>query len=428
MDYKEFLNQIVKECNSKADLCRALDKKPTGGNYATIDKIIKNYNLDVSHFKNEPWNKGIKYDCKRYTLDEILIKNSPYLNTNSLKLRLINEGILKAECAVCGCKERLELHHINGDSSDNRLENLQILCINHHYDTENFRNKEGKGRTHLTPNDYILTGEDLRIREEAKLLAKRKGIRIKEAIELINNSPNKSIEDFPKKRTGVKSENISKEIECPICHKIFHQKYPKQKYCSEECVHKAQTKNKPSKEELINKLSELKCNFTQTGKYFGVTDNAVKKWCKSYDMPTQKANVIDYINNLGNDNYIQPIEIKKNRIYNKELIVKIYQEGYSQKDIASYIGCDPSTIRKYLLDSNIEIRKNRIKKIQQYDLEGNPLKIFYGSGEIYKWLRENYNIEAQELGHISDCCNGKIKSAYGYIWKYIEKIPIDEIK
>ena len=76
MDYKDFLNQIVKECNSKADLCRALDKKPTGGNYATIDRIIKKYNLDISHFKNEPWNKGIKYNCKRYTLDEILIKNS----------------------------------------------------------------------------------------------------------------------------------------------------------------------------------------------------------------------------------------------------------------------------------------------------------------------------------------------------------------
>jgi len=297
MDYKEFLKQIVKECHSKADLCRALDKKPTGGNYATIDKIIKYYELDTSHFKNGPWNKGIKYNCKRYTLDEVLIKNSPYLNTNHLKLRLINEGILKAECAVCGRKERLELHHINGDSSDNRLENLQLLCINHHYDTENFRNKEGKGRTHLTLSDYILTDEDLRIREEAKLLAKRKSIRIKEAIELINNSPNKSIEDFPKKRTGIKSENTSKDVECPNCHKIFHQNYPEQIYCSTKCASKAHSHN-ICKEDLLKHIIELNGNLTQIGKVYGITDNAVRKWCDKFGFPRHTKELKEYIKNL----------------------------------------------------------------------------------------------------------------------------------
>ena len=295
MNYKEFLKQVVKECHSKADLCRALDKKPTGGNYATIDKIIKDYELDTSHFKNEPWNKGIKYQCKRYTLDEILVENSPYLNTNHLKLRLINEGILKAECAVCGCKERLELHHINGDSSDNRLENLQILCINHHYDTENFRNKEGKGRVHLTSKDYILEGEDLRIMEEARLLAKRKGIKVKEAFELIKNSPNKSIEDFSKKKSGIR--NLSKDIECPICHKIFHQKRPEQKYCSEECSHKAQTHN-ISKEDLLYHIIKLNGNFTQIGKIYGITDNAIRKWCDKFGFPRHRKELQEYIKSL----------------------------------------------------------------------------------------------------------------------------------
>ena len=294
MNYKEFLEQTVKECNSKADFCRALDKKPTGGNYATIDKIIKDYNLDISHFKSGPWNKGIKYNCKRYTLDEILIKNSPYLNTNHLKLRLINEGILKAECAVCGCKERLELHHINGDSSDNRLKNLQLLCINHHYDTENFRNKEGKGRTHLTPNDYILTEEDLRIREEAKLLAKRKSIRIKEAIELINNSPNKSIEDFPKKKSGY---GHLEDKKCPICNKVFHPRFKEQKYCSKECSNKAQSNN-IDKESLLNTIIELNGNFTQIGKVYNVTDNAIRKWCKKFGFPIHSKELKEYIKTI----------------------------------------------------------------------------------------------------------------------------------
>ena len=145
-------------------------------------------------------------------------------------------------------------------------------------------------------------------------------------------------------------------------------------------------------------------------------------------MPKQKANLIDYLNNLGNDNYTLPIETKKNRTYDKQLMCKIYKEGYSQKEIATYFKCDPSTVRKALKDNNIPIRANAVNKIRQYDLNGNPLLLFYGANEAYKWLRENLNLDANQLNHISDCCNGKCKTAYGYMWKYENKIPIEEIK
>ena len=35
----------------------------------------------------------------------------------------------------------LELHHINGIKTDNRLENLQMLCPNCHALTDNYRGK-----------------------------------------------------------------------------------------------------------------------------------------------------------------------------------------------------------------------------------------------------------------------------------------------
>lgn len=36
----------------------------------------------------------------------------------------------------------------------------------------------------------------------------------------------------------------------------------------------------PSKEEFICKFKELK-SFVSVGKYYGLTDNAIRKWCKN---------------------------------------------------------------------------------------------------------------------------------------------------
>ena len=57
----------------------------------------------------------------------------------------------KYKCEKCGLSEWqgepliCELHHINGDSTDNRIENLIILCPNCHSQTDNFRSKNRKG-------------------------------------------------------------------------------------------------------------------------------------------------------------------------------------------------------------------------------------------------------------------------------------------
>jgi DNA-binding CsgD family transcriptional regulator len=62
----------------------------------------------------------------------------------NLKRRLLGEGLKDARCERCGIGQwrgrplSLELHHINGDGHDNRLENLQLLCPNCHSQTENF--------------------------------------------------------------------------------------------------------------------------------------------------------------------------------------------------------------------------------------------------------------------------------------------------
>ena len=67
---------------------------------------------------------------------------------------------------------------------------------------------------------------------------------------------------------------------CPICGKEVTQK---DKLCK-ECSHiKARKIERPSREALKTLIRNT--SFTQIGKHYGVSDNAVRKWCKYYNLP-----------------------------------------------------------------------------------------------------------------------------------------------
>lgn len=84
-------------------------------------------------------------------------------------------GIKEEKCEVCGYTDSLELHHINGDNCDNRIENLQILCPNCHAKIDTFRGLNIKSKKkHLTPDDYIISEEEHAKHLEEKKIARRK--------------------------------------------------------------------------------------------------------------------------------------------------------------------------------------------------------------------------------------------------------------
>lgn len=142
--------EAIKNSLSYAEVIRKLNLKPAGGNYDTIKRKIKELNLDTSHMTGQLWNKGKHFTRKKDSLKTILTKDSTFISTYKLKNRLLKENIKEYTCENCKLKEwcnkqiPLELHHINGDKHDNRIENLQLLCPNCHALTENYRGKNIK--------------------------------------------------------------------------------------------------------------------------------------------------------------------------------------------------------------------------------------------------------------------------------------------
>lgn len=88
---------------------------------------------------------------------------------------------------------------------------------------------------------------------------------------------------------------IINETYCKICGiKIV----TKNSMCT-DCAHKIQRKvERPEAIQLAKMIIEY--GFSQTGKIFGVSDNAVKKWCKAYGIPHLKRELrLWYKNQFG---------------------------------------------------------------------------------------------------------------------------------
>lgn len=140
--------ETVKNNYSISACLKELGLKPTGGNYKLFHKRLVDLNIDHSHFTGQGHLKGKNHNWtpKRKLEGDILTENSCY-NSKSLRKRLIKEGYKKHICECCNNKKwngkpiPLELDHINGINTDNRLENLRLICPNCHAQTETYRGK-----------------------------------------------------------------------------------------------------------------------------------------------------------------------------------------------------------------------------------------------------------------------------------------------
>ena len=105
---------------------------------------------------------------------------------------------------------------------------------------------------------------------------------------------------------------------------------------------------------------------------------------------------------------------------NRELIIKTYSEVQNIKKTSEICHCDEDSVHNILLNHHItiisqqEVNKKQFGKIiKQYSKQGELLNIFPTINEAVKSI-------GKPISHISQCANGKRKSAYGFIWKFAE--------
>lgn len=158
-------------------------------------------------------------------------------------------------------------------------------------------------------------------------------------------------------------KNKTTKKKCIDCGKEIEYRSTRCKSCATKYykITHPQISNKPSKEGLQQILFENNGNFTKIGKLFGITDNAVRNWCKSYDLPYHSSN-------------------------------------YKKKAELSDENKTPTQSKKIaMLDKNTE----------------EILQIFDSISEAGKYINTN------GTSHISDVAKGRRKTAYGYKWKFL---------
>lgn len=213
------LRDAVKTSVSYNEVLRKLGIPVKGWNSQTVKRRIERYNIDISHFTGHSNRGGVK---PYITADEYIKRCGVNVKSHILLTKLVKEGKKERVCEKCGIKDwnnepiGFHLHHIDGNHSNNDLQNLQVLCPNCHSQTHDYHKPKEKPKYFC-----VVCGRELKTNCASRMCI----------------------------------------------------------YCSAKTRRKIEVR--PPYEILKEEISIN--GYRATGKKYGVSDNAVRRWLKDYE-------------------------------------------------------------------------------------------------------------------------------------------------
>ena len=223
---KEELEQIVGQSSSLKEVVLKLGYSTSSGNNQTVISRLEQYGIDYSHF----------------TSPKTLVKrqeNNVFIENSTASQATLRRWYLKGEytpyvCSICGqeplwCGKELTLilDHINGKNHDDRIENLRWVCpnCNQQLDTTGYKQMRAESREMVEKHFYC----------------------------------------------SECGNEITKDSQSGLCVSCMN--------------FMTRIVQRPSRQELKKLVRTLP--FTQIGKLFGVSDNAIRKWCIAENIPSR---------------------------------------------------------------------------------------------------------------------------------------------